>query len=372
MRVLVAPDKFKGTLSALEAALAIQQGWREARPDDTVEVLPMADGGEGTLEALVDSVGGKTRQVRATGPLGDPVQALIGLTERQGNKIAVVESARASGLGLISPKRRDAKSATSAGTGDLIRAALDDSPQMLLVCIGGSAMNDGGTGMAAELGVAFLDARGKPLRRGGAALLELDRIDMTGLDPRLAGVKVIGATDVDNPLTGPAGASAVFGPQKGASSEDVHLLDRALAHLAAVATRDLGASFDSEPGAGAAGGLGFGLMAFVGAQLRPGIEVVMEAVGFERKLAEADLVVTGEGSLDEQSLRGKVPDGVMRVARLADVPVAIICGRSEIDLPGTPVFSMTEMFGAGRALRDSRQCAVDTARALASGVGDLR
>jgi glycerate kinase len=371
MRVLVAPDKFRGTLTARDAAEAIATGWRRVRTDDELELVPMADGGEGTMGVLVHAGGGQIVRVRAGGPLGDPVDAPLGLIDADEGRLAVVESATVSGLALVSPERRDPLRATSAGTGDLVRAALDRGAHRVLVCLGGSATNDGGAGMASALGVRFLDATGRELRPGGAALLDLVRIDATGRDRRVELAQIVGATDVDNPLTGPSGASPVYGPQKGASSDDALMLDRALGHLAAVVHRDLGVSPKDEPGAGAAGGLGFGLLAFCAARLRPGIDVVMEALGLEARIARADLVITGEGSLDAQSLRGKVPAGILRVAELAGTPIAIVCGRAETTLPGATVVSLVDRVGAEAALGDARRSVELVAAELAGRASDL-
>jgi glycerate kinase len=371
MRVLVAPDKFRGTLTARQAADAMAAGWRRVRADDELVLVPMADGGEGTLEAIVSAGGGRTETVPVTGPLGDPVQAPIGVVEEGDHRLAIVECATASGLALVSETRRDPLRATTAGTGDLIAGALERHAGRILVCLGGSATNDGGAGMAAALGFRFLDGIGRTLPAGGAALLGLVRIDASGRDRRLEHTQISGATDVDNPLTGPAGASAVYGPQKGAGRDDVLLLDRALGHLAAVVHRDLGVSPKDEPGAGAAGGLGFGLLAFCGARLRPGVDVVMDAVGFEARIARADLVLTGEGSLDAQSLRGKVPDGILRAAGLAGVPVAILCGRADISLAGVTVVSLVERVGAEAALGDARRSVELVAAELAARAPDL-
>jgi glycerate kinase len=263
--------------------------------------------------------------------------------------------ARASGLELVPPARRDARRTTTRGTGELVRAALDERATTILVCIGGSATNDGGVGFASALGARFLDAHGEPIADGGDALLALARIDLTPLDRRLASSTVVGVTDVDNPLCGPHGASATYGPQKGADADAVLELDRALGHLAAVVYRDLGLDLADEPGAGAAGGLGFGLLAFAGARLRRGVEIVMETQGFEQRLAGADLVLTGEGSFDEQSLRGKVVDGVLRAARLAGVRGVVVCGRASIEAPGGwTVRSLVDAVGERDALDDAR------------------
>ena len=356
MRVLLAPDKFRGTLTAAEAARAMAAGWRRVRPNDELELVPMADGGEGTLEVLVRAAGsrGRIERVPATGPLGDLLEAPLGLIDVDAGRLAVVESATVSGLGLLSPSRRDPMRASSVGTGEMMTAALDRGADRVLVCLGGSATNDGGVGMARALGIRFLDAAGRELRRGGAAVLDLVRIDATERDRRVELAQIVGAADVDNPLTGSSGASAVYGPQKGATPNEVLLLDRALGHLAAVVHRDLGVSPKDEPGAGAAGGLGFGLLAFGAGRLRPGIDVVVEDLGLESRIAHADLVITGEGSFDEQSLRGKVPAGILRTAELAGTPVMIVCGRAEATVEGALVISLVDRFGVDAALGDAR------------------
>ncbi len=365
MRILVAPDKFRGTLTALQACRAIETGWRRVRPADVLDLVPMADGGEGTLEALVDGLGGRTVPARVSGPLGDPVDAAFGLVRTEEGPAAVVEMATASGLALVSEARRSPLRATTRGTGELIREALEYRPARVIVCIGGSATNDGGAGMAQALGTSLLDAEGEPVPPGGAGLLRLARIDVSGMAPGVAATAFVVAGDVDNPLTGPMGASHVYGPQKGASPDDVLLLDRALGHLAAVVHRDVGIDLRDAPGAGAAGGLGFGLMAFCGARMRPGVEVVMEAVGFDDRLSRADLVITGEGKLDEQSLRGKTPAGILRAAKEAGVPAAIVCGRAEIEVPGVPVASLVATVGEERAIGDTRRALEDVAQELA-------
>jgi glycerate kinase len=370
MRVLVCPDKFRGTLTAPRAAGAIARGWARVRPDDDVQLVPLADGGEGTLDVLVPDadasrLGSRRIDRTVTGPDGDPVDAQAGVRGRAG----VVEMAHASGLHLLTPARRDPCRTTSVGTGELMRALMDEGVERLLVGLGGSATNDGGTGMARALGVRFLDVAGGAIREGGAALVDLARIDARGIDTRLAAVDCVGLTDVDNPLCGPLGASATFGPQKGASPDDVWDLDHALGHLAAVAYRDLGLDLQHEPGAGAAGGLGFGLLAFCGASLRPGVDVVMEAVGFDDQIRGADLVVTGEGAFDEQSLHGKVPAGVMRAAELRRIPVAIVCGTADVRPPeGVLVRSLVDRVGPERALSDARRSLELVAEELAADV----
>lgn len=365
MRILIAPDKFRGTLTAAEAARAIAAGWRRARPADELEEIPLADGGEGTLDVLVEAFHGERRTETVTGPLGDRTRAEFGLIHRDEGPLAIVEMSRASGLRLLSGGRRDVRRATSRGTGELLLAACRVSRDVL-VCIGGSATIDGGAGMAQALGVQLLDEAGRDVEPGGAALLELASIDATGLDSAARRARVSVACDVDNPLTGPQGASAVYGPQKGASPDDVRLLDRALARLADVIERDVGPDVREVPGAGAAGGLGAGLVAFLGAELRPGVEVVMDAVGFSSRLERADLVITGEGALDAQSLHGKVPAGVMRRAREAGREALVLCGRSDVRPEGVRVESLVERFGERRAIEEAGPRLADLAALVAA------
>jgi glycerate 2-kinase len=370
--VLVAPDKFRGTLTARQAAEAIETGWRRSRADDRLDLLPMADGGEGTLETLVDAQGGRTEVVPVSGPLGDPVDAPIGLIDGDQGPTAVIEMARASGLMLLADARRDPRRTTTFGTGELIRAALDAGARRVIVCIGGSATNDGGAGMAQALGVRLLDAEGRDVDPGGESLARLARIDLTALDARIRETTIVGACDVDNPLIGAQGASVTFGPQKGAMPEDVHVLDVALGHLAAVAARDLGADLAHEPGGGAAGGLGFGLMLFCGAHLRPGVDVVMEASGFEARAAEADLLVTGEGALDATSLRGKVVGGVLGIGELLGRPVAVVAGRADVLPPAAAdVSTLVDLVGPDAAVRDARRSLEGAAQSLAGRARDL-
>ncbi len=324
VRIVVAPDAFKGSLTAAAAAEAMARGVRQAFPEAEVVTAPMADGGEGTVDALVAGTGGRIVTRMVTGPLGEPVQARFGLLGD--GRTAAIEMAEASGLLRVPPERRDPRITTTYGTGELIRAALDLGVSRILIGIGGSATNDGGAGMVQALGGKLLKADGSPIGFGGAALLELDRIDLSDLDPRLAAVELLVACDVDNPLTGPRGASAVYGPQKGATPEMVALLDRALGRLAEVMRRDLGWDVENVPGAGAAGGLGAGLMGFLQASLRPGIEVVMEAARLADVLRGASLVLTGEGKTDGQTLAGKVPLGVARLAAGHGVPAIVISG----------------------------------------------
>ena len=325
MRVVVAPDKFEGSLRAGQAAEAIEAGLRRARPDAEVVRLPLGDGGAGTLDAIVEA-GFERVPVRATGPTGEPVAAAIAVDGAR----AFVEMAEASGLKRLPGGRRAPLEATTYGTGELLAAALDGGARELVLGIGGSATTDGGAGMAVALGARLLDRAGIDLPLGGAALLQLARVDVSGLDRRLADARVTVASDVDNPLVGPEGASHVFGPQKGAGPDEVLLLDSALRRYARVLADDLGVEVANTPGAGAAGGLGAGAIAFLGAELRTGIDLVLQLVGFDRALDRADLVITGEGKLDAQSLRGKAPVGVARAAAAHGVPVVVIAGAVEV------------------------------------------
>ena len=324
MRVVVAPDSFKGSLSALRVAEAMERGIRTVFPEAEVLKVPIADGGEGTVEALVAATGGRVEHATVRGPLGEPVRALWGVLGD--GETAVVEMAAVSGLPLVPEARRDPRATTTFGTGELMRAALDAGLSKLVIGIGGSATNDGGAGMARAFGIRFLDASGRELPDGGAALSRLDRIDLSGLDPRLARAEILVACDVDNPLTGPRGASAVYGPQKGATPEIVRELDAALARFAAVARASTGRDVAEVPGAGAAGGLGAGLLFFTPARLRPGVAIVLEAIGFDEMVKDAHLVVTGEGRTDFQSAMGKAPAGVAAVARRHGVPVVCLAG----------------------------------------------
>jgi len=323
LRIVVAPDKFKGSLSAPDAALAIARGVERAAPGATIDRAPMADGGEGTVEALVDATGGTYREALVTGPLGEPTLVRFGVLGD--GSTAAIEMAAASGLALVRPGRRDPARASSRGTGDLIRLALAGGATRLIVGIGGSATNDGGAGMAQALGFRLLDVSGRELEPGGGPLDRLDRIEPGDL-VSLGGVSVLVACDVANVLCGPQGASAVYGPQKGATPEMVAALDRNLAHLARIIERDLGVSVAEIPGAGAAGGLGAGLIAFAGGKLVPGVDLVIDAVGLAARLSGADLCLTGEGAIDATSAFGKTGVGVARLARSLGVPCLVLAG----------------------------------------------
>lgn len=324
MRIVVAPDSFKGSLTALEACRAVERGLRRVWPGADIAAVPMADGGEGTAQSLVDATGGRFVNCEVTDPLGQPVPARYGILGDGGT--AVIEMAAASGLLLVPESARDPKITSTRGTGELIAHALDQGCRQLIVGIGGSATNDGGAGMAQALGACLLDARGEELGPGGAELARLERIDIAGMHPAIPSCRVMVACDVTNPLCGPLGASAVYGPQKGASPSDVALLDTALRQFADVVRRDLGRDVAAIPGAGAAGGLGAGLVAFLGAELAPGVEIVARAVSLDARIAAADLVITGEGRIDAQTGFGKTVAGVAAAARRRGVPAVALCG----------------------------------------------
>ena len=324
MKIVIAPDSYKESLSALEVAQAVEAGFRQVFPDADYVLVPVADGGEGTVDAMVAATGGRKETVTVSGPLGEPVEAFYGLTGE--GDTAVIEMAAASGLALVPPDRRNPLLTNSRGTGELIRAALDAGARRFILGIGGSATNDGGAGMVQALGVRLLDLEGRELDGSGGDLARLERIDVSALDPRLAECRIEVACDVDNPLTGARGASAVFGPQKGATPEMVQVLDANLARLARIVGRDLGVAVDTVPGAGAAGGMGAAMLAFFGATLKPGIEIVIAAVDLDDHVRDADLVITGEGRIDFQTVHGKTPIGVARVAKRHGKPVIGIAG----------------------------------------------
>ena len=324
MKIVIAPDSFKDSLSAEKVADAIAVGLAEVFPRAQLVKCPMADGGEGTVEAIVAAGNGQLRRNQVQGPLGAPVEAHWGWLPD--SHTAIIEMAEASGLQLVAPGQRDACVSSTFGTGELIRAALDAGARRVILAIGGSATNDAGAGALQALGLGLFDEQGNSLARGGLALARLARIDLGGLDPRLARVRFEIAADVNNPLCGEQGASAIFGPQKGASPEQVRLLDQALGHFADHCARVLPKDVRQEPGSGAAGGLGFAAKAFFGAQFRAGVEVVAELVGLAEAVKGADLVITGEGRFDAQTLRGKTPFGVARIARAQGVPVVVLAG----------------------------------------------
>ncbi len=330
MKIIAAPDKFKGSMSATEAAKQIEKGIKSVLPWAEVHRFPLSDGGEGLVESLTGKPGSSLQTITVTGPLGRPVEAVFGLIDD--GRTGVIEMAAASGLSLVPEGKRDPSITTTRGTGELIRAALDRGCRKLIVGIGGSATSDGGAGVAEALGAQFLDRKGRLLGRGGAELERLEKIDISGLDPRLDEVEVLVACDVDNPLTGPKGAAYVYAPQKGADPGMVEKLDRALVNYARVIKKDFGMEVDHIPGAGAAGGLGAGLIAFLRARLSSGIELVLEALEIEQYLAGCSLLITGEGKLDTQSAYGKAPVGIARKARQCKIPVLALAGDLEGEL----------------------------------------
>ncbi|ELY21470.1 Glycerate kinase [Vreelandella titanicae BH1] len=324
MNVLLCPDSFKDALSAQDAATAMARGVQRAAPEAHIQVCPLADGGEGSLDALIAATGAERRQLNVQDALGRPRQAAWGWLSDQ--RTAFIELAEASGLQHLAADERNALHTSTFGVGELLLTALDQGAEKALLLLGGSATNDGGAGMLQALGARFLDQHGEPLPPGGAALNQLASLELDGLDPRLAKFSLEAAVDVDNPLLGERGASAVFGPQKGASPEEVEQLDRALGHFADISTHALSDDYRMLPGVGAAGGMGFAAKAFLNATLKPGIEMIMQQAGMASLLARADLVITGEGRLDGQSLSGKTPIGVSRAAKRLHKPVIVLAG----------------------------------------------
>lgn len=324
MQIIIAPDSFKESLTAMEAATQIEAGLREVFPGADCVKIPIADGGEGTVEALVAATGGRRIEAEVTGPLGEQVNAFYGITGD--GKTAVIEMAAASGLALVPVGRRNPLLTTSYGTGELIRHALDVGLRRLIIGIGGSATNDAGAGMLQALGARLLDRSGREIGFGGGALAYLEKIDCAKFDRRLQECRTVAACDVNNPLIGATGASAVYGPQKGADPDMVGKLDANLEHFAKIVARDLEKQVATAPGAGAAGGMGAALLAFLNAELLPGIQIVIETTGLEKRIVGADLVITGEGKIDGQSVYGKTPVGVARLAAKHGIPVIAVAG----------------------------------------------
>ncbi len=324
MKILIAPDSFKHSLSAKKAAASLAEGFQRVFPDAEIMQVPVADGGEGTLQALVDATGGRIETVQVHDPLMRTVTSRYGILGD--GRTAVIEMAAASGLELLDDDELDPLAATTFGTGELMHFALDEGCSAMIIGIGGSATNDGGTGMARALGARFLDANGREIEHGGGGLNELAEIDLSGLDKRLKECDITLAADVSNPLTGDDGAARVYGPQKGADNEEVEIIEANLVRLAELIRKQLAKDIEHQPGAGAAGGLGAGLMAFAGAHLHHGFDVVKEIVKLEEKIRQADLVVTGEGKIDRQTQFGKTPQGVTDLAVKHDKPVIAFAG----------------------------------------------
>ena len=353
MHILIVPDSFKGSLSSTQVGERIRDGLRSVLPQASFRLLPVADGGEGTVEAVSAAAGGTAYSVQVAGPMGNPVSAQYAVLP---DGTAVLEMAQASGLPLVPLPLRDPGRATTRGTGELISAALDQGCSRILIGIGGSATNDGGAGMARALGARFLDRNGQELAEGGGALEGLDRIDLSGLDPRLARAEFLVASDVTAPLCGPQGASLVFSPQKGASPQQAARLDRCLAHYGRVLEATFHRPLVNLPGAGAAGGLGAGLMAFCNAQLQPGIDIIFDLLHLEQEAAQADLIVTGEGRIDATSATGKLLSGVGRLARQYQKPAIAFAGAvalADADLQAIGLQAAIPICDGPMALEDS-------------------
>ena len=329
MKIVIAPDSFKESLTALEVADAIEQGFKKFYPHADYVRIPMADGGEGTVQSLVDALKGKVVEQSVTAPLGNKIQAFFGISGD--NQTAVIEMAAASGLHLVSPAQRNPLKTTSFGTGELIKAALDLGVKKIILGIGGSATNDAGAGMLQALGVKLLDANNQQVGLGGENLSLISKIDLSKLDSRLQQVEISVACDVDNPLCGEKGASAVFGPQKGATPEIVQQLDRALFHFSDIVQQDLDLNIRDQAGAGAAGGMGGGLLLLPNVQLKAGVQIIIDAVNLNEQIKDADLVITGEGRMDSQTVHGKTPIGVAKAAKLFNKPVIAIVGSLKDD-----------------------------------------
>ena len=329
MKIMIAPDSFKGSLTAIEVADAIELGVKETFPEANIVKVPMADGGDGTVRCLVNATGGEILKEKVVGPLGNEVLASYGVLGDK--KTAVIEMAEASGLTLVPEKQRNPLITTTYGTGQLIKAVLDQGCRKMIIGIGGSATNDGGAGMVQALGAKLLDKDGEEIGFGGGELKKVFRIDTKYLDKRLSNTKVLIASDVSNPLCGPKGASRIYGSQKGATPKIIEELDESLAHFAEIVKRDLNKDIKDIPGAGAAGGLGASLMAFLNAELKPGIEIIIEIVKLEQSIKDADLVITGEGKIDSQTIYGKAPIGVAKIAKKYNIPVIAIAALIEGD-----------------------------------------
>ena len=324
MKILIAPQTFKGSISALDAATAMSEGVRRIMPDAEVAIVPVADGGDGTLETLIEGSGGRIHRIEVTGPLGERRHAEWGA---MGDGVtAVIEMARTSGLALVPDEKRNPLITTTYGLGEAMRQAVEAGYKRFIIGIGGSATNDAGAGMAQALGISLIDSADNDLAFGGAALADLHRIDMSGLDSGIAECEFMVACDVNNPLTGPTGASAIYGPQKGATAEMIEELDAALTHFAEIVRRDIGVEISGVPGSGAAGGLGGGLIAFVNGQLRAGVDIVLDTVRLDDYLIGCDLVITGEGSMDHSTIYNKAPVGVAERAKRQGIPVVGISG----------------------------------------------
>ena len=362
MKIVIAPDSFKGSLTAAEAAEAIETGFRAVYPDAEYVKVPMADGGEGTVQSLVDATSGTIITQLVSGPMGDMVAGFFGiLGDRQ---TAVIEMAAASGIHWVRPKERDVFLASSFGTGQLINAALDRGCDKLIVGLGGSATNDGGIGMMKALGAQFFDQDGVQLAADVRALLQLASIDLQYLDPRLDKTEIVVACDVDNPLCGENGAARVFGPQKGATEEDIAVLDQALTCYGDILSANAGRDIASEPGAGAAGGMGAAFIGLIDAVLKPGVDIVIEIVDLANSLVDANLVITGEGRVDNQTIHGKTPTGVAKVAKSCNLPVICITGSVEDGADFTHQLGIDEIYSVTEGEYDLTEVLIEAEHKL--------
>jgi len=322
MKIVIAPDSFKGSLTNIEVADAIELGIKEVFPEAEIIKIPLADGGEGTVQCLVNATGGKVLQEEVINPLGKKINASYGILGDR--KTAVIEMAEASGITLISSEERNPFITTTYGTGQLIKSALNRGCKKMIIGIGGSATNDGGAGMVQALGVRLLDKQGNEIGYGGAKLINIHHIDISQIDQRISDLEILVASDVKNSLCGPSGATRIYGPQKGATEEMMVILEKSLSHFAEIIKKDLNKDIKNIPGAGAAGGLGAGLMAFLDAKLKSGIEIIIEVVKLEEAVKDANLVITGEGKIDSQTIYGKVPVGVAKIAKKYNILVMAI------------------------------------------------
>ena len=372
MKIIIAPDSFKESLTSIEVASAIEFGFKKVYPDAVFIKLPIADGGEGTVEALIIATGGHKVTTNVVGPLGVRIKSFYGVC---GDGLtAVIEMAASSGLDLVSIEERNPLITTSYGTGELIQMALDAGYRKFIIGIGGSATNDAGAGMLQALGVQFLDKNGKEIGFGGENLADLAKIDISGIDPRLEESKIEVACDVNNPLTGHCGASAVFGPQKGATPQMVKTLDNCLCHFVNIVKRDLCKEIDKQPGAGAAGGMGAALQSFLNAQLRSGIEIVIEHTKFRDLVQDANLVITGEGRIDGQSILGKAPVGIAKIANEYDVPVIAFAGSLGSDSYVVKDHGINAVFSVVNSpctLKDALTSAMENVRLTAENVASV-
>ena len=362
MKIVIAPDSFKGSLSAAEVAEAIKTGFRAVYPDAEYVKVPMADGGEGTVQSLVDATSGTIITQPVEGPMGGMVPGFFGILGD--SETAVIEMAAASGIHLVKPEERNIYLASSFGTGQLINAALDHGCDKLIVGLGGSATNDGGMGMMKAFGAKFLNQGGAQLAPDVRALLQLARIDLQHLDSRLGKIAIVVACDVDNPLCGENGAARVFGPQKGATKEDIKVLDQALARYGDVLAKNTGRNIAAEPGAGAAGGLGAAFIGLIDAVLKPGIDLVIEIVELAKSLVDVDLVITGEGRVDRQTIHGKTPVGVAKIAKSHNLPVICIAGSVEDGADIIHQFGVDEIYSVIEGDNDLTEALIESGHKL--------